>query len=179
MLIRPRTRSHIVEEQQQGTATRDVCGISPAWSPPRSGNKRCQFAGTLTGATGLEPASSGVTGVPKRFQRVAPSHRSARSCGFRQVPKAGVLRLVAPGRFHPVSRRDRRLRAPAVARRSLYPTLQAKEPKPLRTPAGSGEVRLSGAWFPLRFHRDDRRSGARAVVQKGLRPIAVGTSHRG
>src|SRR5436305_15272247 len=35
--IRPRTTSYIAEEQQQGTATRDVCGISPAWSPPRGG----------------------------------------------------------------------------------------------------------------------------------------------
>ncbi len=87
--IRPRTTSHIAEEQQQGTATRDVCGISPAWSPPRSGlarlvrrfragmytgsrkpavdcargdNKTCRLAGAFTGATGLEPATSGVTG---------------------------------------------------------------------------------------------------------------------
>jgi len=100
--IRPRTTSHIAEEQQQGTATRDVCGISPPWSPPRSGlarlvrrfragmytgsrkpavdyargdNKTCRLAGSFTRATGLEPATSGVTGVPKPFQRVSPRRR--------------------------------------------------------------------------------------------------------
>src|SRR5215204_6426313 len=34
----------------------------PAVDYVRAGDKRCQFAGTFTGATGLEPATSGVTG---------------------------------------------------------------------------------------------------------------------
>ena len=43
-----------------------------------NGEENTRFARALaTGATGLEPATSGVTGVPKRFQRVSPSCRIA------------------------------------------------------------------------------------------------------
>src|SRR2546428_9756083 len=70
-----------------------------------------------TGATGLEPATSGVTGVPKRFQPVSPSRRI--------------------GHIKPFS-------------------------------VGSVDPRFSPGCtrsFPSRFQAD-RRSGARAVVDK-------------
>jgi hypothetical protein len=39
----------------------------------------------LTGATGLEPATSGVTGVTKRFSGLHLAAELAKKCGFDQV----------------------------------------------------------------------------------------------
>jgi hypothetical protein len=57
-----------------------ACGISvgsagrPAVDCAKPGNKRCRFAGNLAGATGLEPATSGVTDRYKlnRYSRLRP-----------------------------------------------------------------------------------------------------------
>jgi hypothetical protein len=57
------------------------------------------------GATGLEPATSGVTGVSIRFSGLRVAAESARSHGFRQVQQTCLFHLVAPGRFHSVSSR--------------------------------------------------------------------------
>jgi hypothetical protein len=48
---------------QNGISVRDVRGMTrPAVVCATTSDKRCRFAGTFTGATGLEPATSGVTG---------------------------------------------------------------------------------------------------------------------
>ena len=55
-----------------------ACGISagtigrPAVDCAKSGNKRGGFAGNFTGATGLEPATSGVTGRRSNQLNYAP-----------------------------------------------------------------------------------------------------------
>ncbi len=64
----------------------------------KQGNRKCRFARIFTGATGLEPATSGVTVCPNRFSGFRLAAEPARSCGFRQVRQARVFRLVAPGR---------------------------------------------------------------------------------
>jgi hypothetical protein len=61
-----------------------------------------------TGATGLEPATSGVTGVTKPFQRVAPDRRIGQIMRVSAGSADPFLRLVAPRRFHRVSMRARR-----------------------------------------------------------------------
>jgi hypothetical protein len=142
-----------------------------AWTGNDSGSQRRAWDRTddLRRDRCDQTVSAGFIWPPKPHTHADLPHRSVAHLD-------GVFHLVAPGRFHHVSRatwagpsilsgvtaplpqgaagtRDLRPCASAVARRSLYPTLQAKEPKPLRTPAGSWQVRLSGAWFPLRFHR--------------------------
>jgi hypothetical protein len=47
----------------------------PAVVCAKLGNKRCRFAGTFTGATGLEPATSGVTGRRSNQLNYAPGAR--------------------------------------------------------------------------------------------------------
>src|SRR6266545_5046060 len=54
-----------------------------------------------TGATGLEPATSGVTGVCKPFQRVSSSRRNRVTVGlFRMGTLRGLPQFFV--RFHPV-----------------------------------------------------------------------------
>src|SRR6266536_4880330 len=63
------------------------------------GNRRRQFAGLLGvkgGSDGLEPATSGVTGVPKRFSGLRLAAESARSCGFRQVRQPALFAWLHP-----------------------------------------------------------------------------------
>ncbi len=43
---------------------------------PSLATKSAELQAILAGATGLEPATSGVTGVRKQFQRVSPSRRN-------------------------------------------------------------------------------------------------------
>jgi hypothetical protein len=53
-----------------GIRGRFACGIPAGCAKSRRsrGVKRCRFAGIFTGATGLEPATSGVTGRSWRFR---------------------------------------------------------------------------------------------------------------
>jgi hypothetical protein len=69
------------------------------------------------GATGLEPATSGVTGVSKVFQPVSRSRRIGEVKPFSAGSQACVFRLIAPGRFHLVSTSAGRPGAPSVGRR--------------------------------------------------------------
>ena len=50
---------------------RELTGEKPAVACAWVDNKRCRFAGTFTGATGLEPATSGVTGRSWRLRAKA------------------------------------------------------------------------------------------------------------
>jgi hypothetical protein len=63
------------------------------------------------GATGLEPATSGVTGVTKPFQPISSSRRIGEIKPFSAGSGDPRFRLIAPGRFQLVSMDDRRPRA--------------------------------------------------------------------
>jgi hypothetical protein len=54
-------------------------------------------------ATGLEPATSGVTGVLKAFQRASPSRQGRQIMRVLAGLPSRIFRPVAPGRFHHVS----------------------------------------------------------------------------
>jgi hypothetical protein len=84
-----RTKSRFKTE----TPVRDLCGMRGGRrSSAGAGNKRRRFAGYFTGATGLAPATSGVTGRSARF-------RSRR--GWAGIPGAsGAFRTSPCGDCH-------------------------------------------------------------------------------
>jgi hypothetical protein len=57
-----------------------------------------------TGATGLEPATSGVTGGSKPFRLVSPSRANGQIKRFSAGSIDCLFRLVSPSRFQDVSR---------------------------------------------------------------------------
>jgi hypothetical protein len=90
-----------------------------------------------TGATGLEPATSGVTGVTKAFQRVSPSRRIREIKRFRQISQTRVFRLFAPGRFQCVSRSTAGRVGPAIRLRGFPATSGSRRGFAADTRAGS------------------------------------------
>jgi hypothetical protein len=71
--VRHHTSVDAPQERSGPVGTALTCGMyagsrKPAVDCARGDNKTCRLAGSLTGATGLEPATSGVTGRSWRFR---------------------------------------------------------------------------------------------------------------
>jgi hypothetical protein len=93
-------------EPQQGAVRQvlrqvDALGVLPSRPASAVGSQGRGSAG----ATGLEPATSGVTGVTKPFQPASPNRRIRQIMRISAGSTVQRFRLVAPGRFHRVSRR--------------------------------------------------------------------------
>ena len=180
--IRPRTTSHIAEEQQQGTATRDVCRISPAWSPPRSGLARLvrRFrAGMYTGSR--KPAVDCARGDNKTCKRSGPA-RDPRCCaevGWRGAGRGGGDSRWRSGAGGRAAFADRRAgRGESAARGSGGRARAAAEPQlaQLVAAAVAGSAVRAAAATSARL-----RSGAgRPTGARGQAPAAgpAGTGRR-
>jgi hypothetical protein len=117
-----------------GISGRFACGIGAACAKNRrsSGDQKCRFPGTLAGATGLEPATSGVTGRAWWF-RAAREHAGIwgvsrafthRQCGDWRVPAAASGSIVRDQRgtrrcLLLQKNRDRSIGGLAVAREAV------------------------------------------------------------